>query len=279
MREINLAWQVLGDEAGRAAYDRSLGLRDDEGPVVERTHHQAAIDRVPSVLPRRRGRRRRVALRARRGRPRDGAAPRPAHRTAGAAGARPGAAGAEPARPAPGPLMVLGCDVPGRLGACCSSAPRCVAMFRSQSAEERGQPTALGSPPDGHLPRRDPGRAPLRVRQDARSTDELVERTVGLPPATGVPLRRWHRATELRVIAEIKRRSPSKGPLAVDLDPATLAAAYAAGRRVRACRCSPTSDHFGGSAEDLGRGPGGGRRSRCCARTSPSAPTTCATPA
>jgi hypothetical protein len=33
MREINLAWQVLGDEAGRAAYDRSLGLRSDEGPV------------------------------------------------------------------------------------------------------------------------------------------------------------------------------------------------------------------------------------------------------
>ncbi len=34
MREINLAWQVLGDEAGRAAYDRSLGLRTDEGPVA-----------------------------------------------------------------------------------------------------------------------------------------------------------------------------------------------------------------------------------------------------
>ena len=33
MREINLAWQVLGDEQGRAAYDRSLGLRDDVGPV------------------------------------------------------------------------------------------------------------------------------------------------------------------------------------------------------------------------------------------------------
>lgn len=34
MREINLAWQVLGDEDGRAAYDRSLGLRDDAGPVA-----------------------------------------------------------------------------------------------------------------------------------------------------------------------------------------------------------------------------------------------------
>jgi len=33
MREINLAWQVLSDGTGRAAYDRSLGLRDDAGPV------------------------------------------------------------------------------------------------------------------------------------------------------------------------------------------------------------------------------------------------------
>ena len=33
MREINLAWQVLGDDQGRAAYDRSIGLRDDDGPV------------------------------------------------------------------------------------------------------------------------------------------------------------------------------------------------------------------------------------------------------
>jgi hypothetical protein len=34
MREINLAWQVLGDESDRAAYDRALGLRDDPGPVA-----------------------------------------------------------------------------------------------------------------------------------------------------------------------------------------------------------------------------------------------------
>lgn len=33
MRVINLAWQVLNNDAGRAAYDRSLGLRDDGGPV------------------------------------------------------------------------------------------------------------------------------------------------------------------------------------------------------------------------------------------------------
>ena len=31
MRRINLAWQVLGDDRDRAAYDRSIGLRTDAG--------------------------------------------------------------------------------------------------------------------------------------------------------------------------------------------------------------------------------------------------------
>jgi hypothetical protein len=35
MRQVNLAWQVLSDEASRAAYDRSLGLRTDSGPVSD----------------------------------------------------------------------------------------------------------------------------------------------------------------------------------------------------------------------------------------------------
>lgn len=52
------------------------------------------------------------------------------------------------------------------------------------------------------------------------------------------------------LIAEIKRRSPSKGPLDEDLDAAALAAAYAAGG-ASAISVLTEPEGFGGSLEDL----------------------------
>lgn len=52
------------------------------------------------------------------------------------------------------------------------------------------------------------------------------------------------------VIAEIKRKSPSKGELAPNLDPAGLAAAYQRGGAF-AISCLVEPDHFGGSIGDF----------------------------
>ncbi|MCL4163869.1 UNVERIFIED_CONTAM: hypothetical protein GTU68_050380, partial [Idotea baltica] len=55
---------------------------------------------------------------------------------------------------------------------------------------------------------------------------------------------------QLNVIAEVKRRSPSKGDLAIDLNPSELATRY---ERGGAAAVSVLTDgpHFGGSPEDL----------------------------
>jgi indole-3-glycerol phosphate synthase len=83
---------------------------------------------------------------------------------------------------------------------------------------------------------------------DTRDPGKLREQAEAAPPARKFrkSMGRWG----LDVIAEIKRRSPSKGDLAPNLDPATLAQAYAAGGAV-ALSVLTDQEFFGGSPEDL----------------------------
>jgi indole-3-glycerol phosphate synthase len=84
---------------------------------------------------------------------------------------------------------------------------------------------------------------------DTRSTDSLVDRASRMAPARGFRTALTG-GTQLAVIAEVKRRSPSKGALAPDLDPTTLARSYEAGGA--SCLSVLTDvDHFGGSPQDL----------------------------
>lgn len=83
---------------------------------------------------------------------------------------------------------------------------------------------------------------------DTRSVQDLRHATAHLAPARG--FRRALESDGLSVISEVKRRSPSKGDLFGDLDPATLAGQYAAGGA--ACLSVLTDGpNFGGSPEDL----------------------------
>jgi indole-3-glycerol phosphate synthase len=88
---------------------------------------------------------------------------------------------------------------------------------------------------------------------DRRSIDDLVRQAMEAAPA--VAPRGFRAAIEadggmVAVIAEIKRRSPSKGALAPDLVPDVLAKAYQSGGA--ACLSVLTDEgFFGGSAEDL----------------------------
>ncbi|MGZ4764545.1 MAG: indole-3-glycerol phosphate synthase TrpC [Ilumatobacteraceae bacterium] len=84
---------------------------------------------------------------------------------------------------------------------------------------------------------------------DHRSVEGLLRAVQQMPPTRkfGAALRQQ---SSLAVIAEIKRRSPSKGDLFADLDPAEMAISYEAGGA--SCLSVLTDTFFfGGSTDDL----------------------------
>ena len=87
---------------------------------------------------------------------------------------------------------------------------------------------------------------------DTRPLDDLAQRASAMPPTRPfvASIQAAVEAGELAVISEIKRRSPSKGELNIELDPAEMAAAYALGG-ASAMSVLTDEEFFGGSVADL----------------------------
>jgi indole-3-glycerol phosphate synthase len=93
-------------------------------------------------------------------------------------------------------------------------------------------------------------RSDAERRAERLPLEELRAAAAGLPAARGLEAAVRRGPNGPQVIAEVKRRSPSKGDIRIDLDPAALAAAYAAGG-ASAVSVLTEPRHFAGSPDDL----------------------------
>ncbi len=87
----------------------------------------------------------------------------------------------------------------------------------------------------------------LRRSKEERTPGDLRSKARGAPPLKPFDLRQ---EGAVSIVAEIKRASPSKGPIRPDLDPADLARRYAEGG-ARAISVLTDREFFKGSVEDL----------------------------
>ncbi len=104
------------------------------------------------------------------------------------------------------------------------------------------------SPPGGTL-----GAIVEEARERARLLrgDQSARLVAALAHAPGAPsLAAALRTPHVGVLAEVKRRSPSKGDIAASLDPVTQASAYREGGAAGVSILTEPK-HFGGSADDL----------------------------
>jgi indole-3-glycerol phosphate synthase len=93
-------------------------------------------------------------------------------------------------------------------------------------------------------------RSDAERRAERVPLEELRAAAADAPPARGLRAALRRGADGPRLIAEVKRRSPSRGDLRIDLDPAALAAAYASGG-ASAISVLTEPRHFAGSPGDL----------------------------
>jgi len=90
----------------------------------------------------------------------------------------------------------------------------------------------------------------VEVRQTEEPLAALAERAAGMPSRLGVFQAALSRTDEINVIAECKRRSPSRGVLREDYEPVAIATGYAAaGAAAISVLTEPT--FFDGSLEHL----------------------------